>query len=67
VGFVDTILVSTLKSMSTVHFEFVQAVLTGRIRYYAADRQSSSAVGFDDDGANLVAPLDSRVRGGSLV
>ena len=30
-GFVDTILVSTLKSVSITESEFVQAALTGRI------------------------------------
>jgi len=31
-GFVDTILVSTLKSVSITESEFVQAALTGRIQ-----------------------------------
>jgi len=43
-GFVDTIPVSTLQSVSIIESEFVQVALTGRIRCLDAERSTKSLI-----------------------
>jgi len=44
-GFVDTIPVSTLQSVSIIESEFVQAALTGRILQYGRDQMKAGPRG----------------------